>query len=73
MLEKVPQDRIKLRDIKQHPWVTENGQSPMMPSEENCHSPTLVSQEEIAHAVQPALHWFSRFVDIMLKIIDRQG
>ena len=36
MLEKEPGDRIKLQDIKVHPWVTGHGLYPMMRQESNC-------------------------------------
>ena len=36
MLEKDPVDRIKLHDIKVHPWVTGHGFYPMLKMESNC-------------------------------------
>ena len=36
MLEKDPMDRIKLHDIKVHPWVTGHGFYPMLKMESNC-------------------------------------
>ena len=36
MLEKEPENRIKLQDLKFHPWVTGHGLYPMMKQESNC-------------------------------------
>ncbi len=46
MLEKDPDKRIKLPEIKEHPWVTRDGEEPLLTEEENC---TLVevSQDEV--------------------------
>ena len=36
MLQKEPENRIKLQDLKTHPWVTGHGLYPMMKQESNC-------------------------------------
>lgn len=36
MLKRDPEERITLADIRVHPWVTADGQSPLPSSEENC-------------------------------------
>ncbi|KAJ5610126.1 hypothetical protein N7510_006845 [Penicillium lagena] len=35
ILEKDPSKRIKMRDLRDHPWVTKNGTEPLLPWEEN--------------------------------------
>ncbi|XP_071510848.1 calcium/calmodulin-dependent protein kinase kinase 1-like, partial [Diadema antillarum] len=45
-LEKDPQKRITLPDMKQHPWVTQHGEEPMPSQEENCVL-VEVSQDEV--------------------------
>ncbi|WWC68906.1 uncharacterized protein I206_102842 [Kwoniella pini CBS 10737] len=35
MLEKDPQRRIAMTELREHPWVTENGQEPMIDTEAN--------------------------------------
>ncbi|TPX39716.1 hypothetical protein SeMB42_g06278 [Synchytrium endobioticum] len=53
MLQKDPNQRISLQEIKVHPWVTLNGTCPMMPSEENCVA-AEVTEEEVEQAFRPA-------------------
>ncbi|WRT65376.1 uncharacterized protein IL334_002319 [Kwoniella shivajii] len=55
MLEKDPQKRIAMSDLREHPWVTEGGQEPMIDSETNLfdvgkhvEEPT---QEELKNAI----------------------
>ena len=36
MLQKDPERRIKMEDIRTHPWVTKNGEDPLLSKEENC-------------------------------------
>ncbi|XP_033126800.1 calcium/calmodulin-dependent protein kinase kinase 2-like [Anneissia japonica] len=52
MLEKDPEKRITLPEIKEHEWVTVNGEEPMLSEVENC---TLieVSQDEVDCCVKP--------------------
>ena len=35
MLTKDPEMRINLSKIREHPWVTKNGEEPLPPTEEN--------------------------------------
>ncbi|TPX36598.1 hypothetical protein SmJEL517_g01298 [Synchytrium microbalum] len=53
MLNKDPENRISLQEIKVHPWVTLNGAYPMMPTEENCVL-AEVTEEEVEEAFRPA-------------------
>ena len=50
MLTKDPAKRIKLADIKTHPWVTCNGTQPLLTEAENCHLVT-VTEDEIKSCV----------------------
>ncbi|KAG8629410.1 hypothetical protein KVT40_003275 [Elsinoe batatas] len=38
MLEKDPSKRITMPDIREHPWVTRNGQERLLSEEENCNN-----------------------------------
>ncbi|OWF42544.1 calcium/calmodulin-dependent protein kinase kinase 1-like isoform X2 [Mizuhopecten yessoensis] len=51
MLEKDPNNRILLSDIKEHPWVTKDGEFPLPTEEENCILVT-VTQEDINNVVK---------------------
>ncbi|PNS17106.1 Calcium/calmodulin-dependent protein kinase kinase 2 isoform A [Sphaceloma murrayae] len=52
MLEKDPKKRIAMSEIRDHPWVTKDGQDPLLSEEENCNNivddPT---EEEVNHAI----------------------
>ncbi|XP_071945010.1 calcium/calmodulin-dependent protein kinase kinase 1-like isoform X2 [Antedon mediterranea] len=52
MLEKDPEKRITIPQMKEHDWVTMNGDEPMLSEVENC---TLieVSQDEVDSCVKP--------------------
>ncbi|KAG4416436.1 hypothetical protein IFR04_010414 [Cadophora malorum] len=52
MLEKDPKKRIKMAELREHPWVTKNGTDPLLSAEEN--TADLVeppSQIEVNHAI----------------------
>ncbi|EME43556.1 hypothetical protein DOTSEDRAFT_72806 [Dothistroma septosporum NZE10] len=36
ILEKEPEKRITMEELREHPWVTKRGIDPMMPADENC-------------------------------------
>ncbi len=59
MLQKDPDKRITLPEIKKHCWVTEYNKNPMMSTEENCIYEEI-TDEEIANAVQPAFMFVSK-------------
>jgi len=59
MLQKDPDKRITLPEIKEHCWVTENGTNPMMSTEENCIYEE-VNDDEIQNAIQPAFMFVSK-------------
>ncbi|KAI9003659.1 kinase-like domain-containing protein [Gaertneriomyces semiglobifer] len=54
MLMKDPDERITLSAIKEHPWVTCNGEDPMLPTNENCVFEE-VTEEEVQNAFKPAM------------------
>ncbi|KAJ1336780.1 hypothetical protein BSLG_006883 [Batrachochytrium salamandrivorans] len=62
MMDKNPNTRIQMSQIKIHPWVTENGRDPLLSTDANCVYED-VTEEEVAHAFRPAL----RFVNKMMK------
>ncbi|XP_015273190.1 PREDICTED: calcium/calmodulin-dependent protein kinase kinase 2 isoform X2 [Gekko japonicus] len=51
MLDKTPESRITVPEIKVHPWVTKNGVEPLPTEDENC---TLVevTEEEVENSVK---------------------
>ncbi|KAK0414876.1 hypothetical protein QR680_011653 [Steinernema hermaphroditum] len=51
MLQKDPGHRLRLPDVKVHPWVTKHGTVPMPDEEDNCHLVT-VTEEEIENCVR---------------------
>lgn len=51
MLEKDPEQRITLPQIKVHPWVTAHGKSPLPSEEENCQL-VEVTEEDVLRVVQ---------------------
>ncbi|XP_046590135.1 serine/threonine-protein kinase STE20 isoform X1 [Neodiprion lecontei] len=51
MLEKEPSARIALRDIKIHPWVTNEGAEALPSEADNCRLPVTVTDEEVARVV----------------------
>ncbi|KAJ3162447.1 Calcium/calmodulin-dependent protein kinase kinase 1 [Geranomyces michiganensis] len=59
MLKKDPDERITLQDVKKHPWITNNGTMPMMPTEENCVFEE-VTPEEVENAFQPAMMFVTK-------------
>ncbi|XP_074153879.1 calcium/calmodulin-dependent protein kinase kinase 1 [Sminthopsis crassicaudata] len=51
MLDKDPQTRIVIPEIKGHPWVTKNGTCPLPSEEEHC-SIVEVTEEEVKNSVK---------------------
>ncbi|KAK6092858.1 hypothetical protein MT418_006853 [Batrachochytrium dendrobatidis] len=61
MMDKNPNTRIQLSQIKVHPWVTENGRNPMLSTESNCVY-VDVTEEEVAHAFSPAMMFVNKIM-----------
>jgi len=51
LLNKDPNQRVTLPDIKLHPWVTRHGTSPLATERENCQLVT-VTEEDIMNSVK---------------------
>ncbi|XP_042342698.1 calcium/calmodulin-dependent protein kinase kinase 1b [Plectropomus leopardus] len=51
MLDKNPETRITIPEIKLHVWVTENGSNPLPPEEENC-TAVEVTEEEVQNSIK---------------------
>jgi len=68
MLQKDPDKRITIPEIKHHNWVTENNKNPMMSTEENCIYEEI-TEEEIENAVQPAFMFVSKVKKITHYIL----
>ncbi|KAK1331511.1 hypothetical protein QTO34_009468 [Cnephaeus nilssonii] len=56
MLNKNPERRIGVPDIKLHPWVTKNGEEPLPSEEEHC-SVVEVTEEEVKNSVKLIPSW----------------
>uniref|UniRef100_A0A3B3W1E7 Calcium/calmodulin dependent protein kinase kinase 2 n=1 Tax=Poecilia latipinna TaxID=48699 RepID=A0A3B3W1E7_9TELE len=52
MLDKKPEARISVAQIKAHPWVTKNGAEPLPPEDDNCCLLIEVTEEEVENSVK---------------------
>uniref|UniRef100_A0A9J8AVB4 calcium/calmodulin-dependent protein kinase n=1 Tax=Cyprinus carpio carpio TaxID=630221 RepID=A0A9J8AVB4_CYPCA len=52
MLDKNPETRITIPQIKVHPWVTRHGAEPLPPEDDNCCSLIEVTEEEVENSVK---------------------
>lgn len=51
VLEKDPEKRITMLELREHPWVTRDGTDPLLPAEENCqHVVDPPNELELNHA-----------------------
>ncbi|KAK3905843.1 kinase-like domain-containing protein, partial [Staphylotrichum tortipilum] len=51
LLEKDPEKRIEMAELREHPWVTKGGTDPLLSAEENCSDPVdLPNPLELNHA-----------------------
>ncbi|KAK1827916.1 kinase-like domain-containing protein [Podospora conica] len=51
LMEKDPEKRITMPELREHPWVTKNGTDPLLSAEENCADPVdLPNSLELNHA-----------------------
>lgn len=51
MLAKDPARRMSLAEIKEHRWLTNNGEEPLPNEADNCRLPVTVTDEEVARVV----------------------
>lgn len=47
MLDKVPEIRITISEMKQHSWLTNNATEPLPNEADNCRVPVTVTEEEV--------------------------
>lgn len=52
MLDKNPETRISIPQIKVHPWVTRHGAEPLPPEDDNCSMLIEVTEEEVENSVK---------------------
>ncbi|XP_036973492.1 calcium/calmodulin-dependent protein kinase kinase 2 isoform X1 [Acanthopagrus latus] len=52
MLDKNPETRISIPQIKVHPWVTRHGAEPLPPEDDNCCMLIEVTEEEVENSVK---------------------
>ncbi|KAK0722971.1 kinase-like domain-containing protein [Lasiosphaeria miniovina] len=51
LMEKDPEKRITMAELREHPWVTKGGEDPLLSAEENCSDPVdLPNALEVNHA-----------------------
>ncbi|KAK3375482.1 kinase-like domain-containing protein [Podospora didyma] len=51
LMEKDPEKRITMAELREHPWVTKGGDDPLLSAEENCSDPVEVPNAlEVNHA-----------------------
>ncbi|KAI8052549.1 kinase-like domain-containing protein [Syncephalis plumigaleata] len=51
MMNKIPEDRMKMNEIRNHPWLTDDGKQSLIPHEENCQR-VEVTEEDVRDAVR---------------------
>ncbi|KAK3505146.1 kinase-like domain-containing protein [Neurospora crassa] len=77
ILEKDPAKRITMHELREHPWVTKNGQDPLLSEEENCSEPIEVPNAlEVNHAVTRRMsHLFCvmRAISKFKSLLNRNG
>uniref|UniRef100_H3CIC7 calcium/calmodulin-dependent protein kinase n=1 Tax=Tetraodon nigroviridis TaxID=99883 RepID=H3CIC7_TETNG len=52
MLDKNPEGRISVPQMKVHPWVTRHGAEPLPPEDDRCCVPIEVTEEEVENSVK---------------------
>lgn len=52
MLDKNPESRITIPQMKVHPWVTRHGAEPLPPEDDNCCALIEVTEEEVENSVK---------------------
>ncbi|KAB8349441.1 hypothetical protein FH972_023468 [Carpinus fangiana] len=66
ILEKDPDKRIKMPELREHPWVTKDGTDPLLPTEENCSAMvTPPTEDEMNAAIT------SNMARIMAIVVNR--
>ncbi|KZZ90074.1 calcium/calmodulin dependent protein kinase [Ascosphaera apis ARSEF 7405] len=68
ILEKDPEKRIKMPELREHPWVTKDGTDPLLPEEEN--TAVIVpnpTDEEVSRAITKSM----RHVLALVKAVQR--
>ncbi|KAK1773603.1 kinase-like domain-containing protein [Copromyces sp. CBS 386.78] len=77
ILEKDPAKRITMNELREHPWVTKNGQDPLLSEEENCSEPIEVPNAlEVNHAVTRRMsHLFCvmKAISKFKNLLNRNG
>ncbi|CAG8746775.1 10498_t:CDS:2, partial [Acaulospora colombiana] len=54
VLEKDPSERIVMKELREHPWVTDHGNDPLISTEENCtEMVTEITEDDLSSAIKP--------------------
>ncbi|KAL7275031.1 hypothetical protein RUND412_002048 [Rhizina undulata] len=68
ILEKDPHKRIKMRELREHPWVTRNGEDMLLSTEENTADVILLpTDEEMKHAITKSI----RHVMVAVRAVQK--
>ncbi|KFA63493.1 hypothetical protein S40285_00313 [Stachybotrys chlorohalonatus IBT 40285] len=68
LLDKDPRSRIQMPELREHPWVTDGGSSPLLPKEENCsHMIEPPNELELNRAITPKMNHLL----CVMKVIQR--
>ncbi|OQV13217.1 Calcium/calmodulin-dependent protein kinase kinase [Hypsibius exemplaris] len=71
LLEKDPEQRITLAEMRKHNWVTQGGTCPLMPSEEdNCKVQIEITEEDVKNSVRSIPHLDTL---ILIKAMLKRG
>ncbi|KAI9484123.1 MAG: kinase-like domain-containing protein [Benjaminiella poitrasii] len=52
ILDRNPDTRITMRELREHPWITNNGTETMISEEDNCDIVSDVTEEEVSNAIK---------------------
>ncbi|KAI8389392.1 kinase-like domain-containing protein [Blakeslea trispora] len=52
ILDRNPETRITMKELREHPWITNNGTETMLSEEDNCDIVSEVTEEEMNNAIK---------------------
>ncbi|RCI02639.1 hypothetical protein CU098_008623 [Rhizopus stolonifer] len=66
ILDRNPETRITMEELREHPWVTNNGTETMVPEEENCAIVSEVTEEDMNNAIKSIASLF-----VVMKAVSK--
>ncbi|XP_055354330.1 calcium/calmodulin-dependent protein kinase kinase 1-like [Paramacrobiotus metropolitanus] len=71
LLDKDPDRRLTIARMREHPWITRDGQEPLLPAPaDNCQAPISVTEEDIQASVRSIPHLDTL---ILIKAMLKRG